>query len=59
MELGGFLALIGRDVLFISFPREKKKKERTSTQKYQAFPGNACLTESADISGIIVSGVTT
>lgn len=53
------MALIGRDVLFISFPREKKKKERTSTQKYQAFPGNACLTESADISGIIVSGVTT
>lgn len=59
MELGGFMALISRDVLFIAFPREKKKKERTSTQKCQAFPENACLTESADISGIIVSGVTT
>lgn len=53
------MAFISRDVLFISFPREKKKKERTSTPKYQAFPGNACLTGSADISGVIVSGVTT
>ena len=40
----------------VYFIPKGEKEERTSTQKYQAFAGNACWTESTDISGRIVIG---